>query len=57
VARWTKIGWQQLETIALNAYVFTGFRASATNVVKDAQRICKLFESNPGIGKEIKNIF
>lgn len=57
MAKWTKEGWELLETIALNAYLFTGFRASALNVMEDAQRVCKIIESNPGIGKKIKNIF
>ncbi len=57
MAKWTKEGWELLETIALNAYLFTGFRASALKVMEDAQSVCKIIEANPGIGKKIKNIF
>lgn len=57
VARWTKDGWELLEGIAFNAYAFTGFKASALRVIEDAKRIGNLVEANPGIGKNIKNIF
>ena len=57
MAKWTQEGRELLETIALNAYLFTGFRASALNVMEDAQRVFKIIEANPGIGKKIKNIF
>ena len=57
MARWTKDGWDLLEGIAFNAYVFTGFRASALRVMEDSARVCSIVESNPGIGKNIQNIF
>jgi hypothetical protein len=57
VARWTEDGWQLLEGIALNTAVFTGFPSSGKKVIEDALRVCSLVELNPGIGKNIKNIF
>lgn len=57
MARWTQEGWESLETIAFNAYQFTGFRASALNVMRDAKRVCDLIQGHPGIGKSIKNIY
>lgn len=57
MARWTEDGWELLEGIALNAYAFTGHKTSASNVMSDARRVCKIVEANPGIGKQIKNIF
>ena len=57
MARWTKDGWSQLEGIALNAFAFTGFKNSALIVIEDAIRISHLINSNPRIGKKIKNIF
>ncbi|MFA6236062.1 MAG: hypothetical protein WC635_01940 [Bacteriovorax sp.] len=57
MARWTEDGWQLLEGIALNTSVFTGFPSSGRKVIEDALRVCKLIELNPGIGKNIKNVF
>jgi hypothetical protein len=57
MARWTKDGWELLEGIALNAYAFTGFKASALKVMEDATRVCGIVEANPGIGKMVKNVF
>ncbi|MBI2605345.1 MAG: hypothetical protein HYW49_04620 [Deltaproteobacteria bacterium] len=57
MARWTEDGWELLETIALNAALFTGFESSAHKVMEDALRACTLIESNPGIGKKILNIY
>ncbi len=57
MARWTKDGWELLEGIAFNAYAFTGFKASALRVMTDANRITNLVVANPGIGKNIKNMF
>lgn len=57
MARWTKDGWELLEGIAFNAYSFTGFKMSALKVIEDANRVCSIAEANPGIGKNIKNIF
>jgi hypothetical protein len=57
VARWTKEGWELLESIAINAYAFTGFRSSALRVMEEAKFVCELVETSPGIGKKMKNIF
>lgn len=57
MARWTEDGWQLLEGIALNTSVFTGFPISGRKVIEDAHRVCKIIELNPGIGKNINNIF
>ncbi len=57
MAKWTEDGWELLESIALNAYVFTGFKASASKVMEDAIRVCNIIEANPRIGNHIKNIF
>ncbi len=57
MAKWTEGGWELLEGLALNASAFTGFSVSGKNVIEDALRICKIIELNPGIGKNVKNIF
>jgi len=57
MARWTKDGWELLEGIAFNAYIFTGFKASALKVMEDAARVCRIVMANPKIGKNVKNIF
>lgn len=57
MARWTEEGWELLESIALNAFVFTGFKLSAVRVIEDAKRVVDLVEANPGLGKRVRNIF
>lgn len=55
--KWTEDGWELLENIAINAYLFTGFESSARNVIEDARRVCKIVLKNPNLGKIIINIF
>lgn len=57
MVRWSKIGWEQLETIAFNAYSYTGFKSSAINVMNDARRVGELIDNNPRIGQRVHNIF
>lgn len=57
MARWTEEGWELLESIALNAFVFTGFKLSAVRVIEDAKRVVDLVEANPGLGKRVRNVF
>ena len=55
MVKWSKSCWEQLETIAFNAYEYTGFYSSALNAIDEAMKIRDLVNSNLNIGNKIKN--